>query len=210
MKKLALLVLGASLSSSMVFADSELTGRETLSLTHQDILEIYKDNRVVYDQNNMPYGYDGEITAIYMTINKLRSRLSIIRGEINQDYLYSGRHEEKSRTELVKLVDGLVRVTNQLNKLREGFIEKPSLIDKHYALSVNAVSYTNRAMKKTNKMIGVGDIRSGYANELNLVSSILNDIADGYRNKSLKLILSRGDITGDVETPYADVLNFNF
>ncbi|WP_076589845.1 hypothetical protein [Vibrio ostreicida] len=210
MKTIVAVLISTCFSSCVAFADSELLGQDTLSLTHEEILEIYKDNRVVYDQDNMPEGYTGDITALYMTINKLRDRLSMMRGDINRDYLYSGQYDDASRADLIKFVDGLMSVNDKLSRVREGYIHKPGQFDKYYALSVQTVSYTKKITNKTRKMVKVGDMRSGYAHELNLIASLMNDIAEGYKNKSLKRILSRGDITEQTDMPYAKTFNFKF
>ena len=210
MKKSIFVALGLLAISSNVLSESKLAGQNTSSLTHEDIFKIYLENNVIYDQNNMPQGYDGDITAVYMTLNKVRGRLQNITSDINREFLYSSPRDEDSRSELIDIVESLIRTVDKLQRLRSDFLSKPESIDKYYARSVNISNHTKRVMRKTEKIISTGDIRSGYANEINFISDLLKNISYGYRNKSLTLILARGDTSNSEKNPYSERLNLKF
>lgn len=202
-------LLSTSIISSYSFADSKLAGHETLALTHHEILDIYKDNNLVYDQNNMPEHYS-DLSAISLTISRLQHRLLTIRDDVSKDYLYSGKNTAKSKTKLFKYIDNLVRISTKLEKVRQGIIDKPNAIDTYYSLSVTSHIYTQRILKQTKRLVKADNISSGFANEIHVITSILNDIATGYKSKMLTSILARGEVTSTVESTYSNTLNFKF
>ena len=65
--------------SGIVHSENMLTGFKVVDLDHQQIFDIYKEHKVVYDRHEqMHEAYDGMVTANYMTVSKLRARLDIL------------------------------------------------------------------------------------------------------------------------------------
>lgn len=207
-KKTLLTLLFTSLPSGIVHSENMLTGFKVVDLDHQQIFDIYKEHKVVYDRHEQIY--DGTVTANYMTVIKLRARLDILRSDIDHKYRKSGLYEQSSRYSLIEFIDVLQRITDKLTKLQTRITKKPSLLDENFATSVNTAVSTDRVKRKTLEMTGTQNIQSGYAKELNLIAGILNEICNGYKERLLLNIIERGYEPSQDSRPYTDQLHFEF
>ena len=207
-KKTLLTLLFTSLPSGIVHSENMLTGSKVVDLDHQQIFDIYKEHKVVYDRHEQIY--DGTVTANYMTVIKLRARLDILRSDIDHKYRKSGLYEQSSRYSLIEFIDVLQRITDKLTKLQTRITKKPSLLDENFATSVNTAVSTDRVKRKTLEMTGTQNIQSGYAKELNLIAGILNEICNGYKERLLLNIIERGYEPSQDSRPYTDQLHFEF
>ncbi|MCY9846441.1 hypothetical protein [Vibrio caribbeanicus] len=210
-KKTLLTLLCTSLPSGIVHSENMLTGFKVVDLDHQQIFDIYKEHKVVYDSHEqMHEAYDGMVTANYMTVSKLRARLDILRSDINHKYRKSGSYEQSSRHSLIEFIDVLQRITDKLTKLQTRITKKPNLLDENFATSVNTAVSTDRVKRKTLDMTGTQNIQSGYAKELNLIAGILNEICNGYKERLLLNIIERSYEPSQGSRPYTDQLHFEF
>ena len=108
---------------------------------------------------------------------------------------------------LHKIDDGYITIPNAIDSVN---IKNPNMIDLYYSLAVISEIKAKKVIRNTQKMVNKSEIGDSLAHELNLIGKILLDISNGYKEKSLTLILERGDTTGQTARPRAESLNFKF
>ena len=227
MKKLTLLALStALLGSSVTFAANNLgSSGSALNLTHDEIFGIYKRANLVRDELELPDYYQGSVSAMHLSLKRLDGRLRSMSDDLSLD-LYYDHSDTKDQMEIAdkkldKMILNLRDIVKKLHKIDNGYttisneidsknIKKPNMIDFHYSLAVISEIKAKKVIQNTQKMVNKNEIGDSWAHEINFIGKILFDISNGYKEKSLKLILERGDTTGQTIRTYAEALNFKF